>query len=316
MFEPTGRPRTPALRPLRRLRAPSRSPTSTSGARKSDLSFRDQGITFGFSGEDRPFPLDPIPRLVSSAEWATIEQGVAQRVRALEMFLADAYGPQEAFNEGVVPRHLLATSRHFWRNAFGVGEPERRPDPRRRDRPREGRPAVSSACSRTTSRIPSGMSYVIENRRSDGAYVPELLLKHRVQPVSGYPAQLPTLLRASAPRAAGNEPNVVVLTPGVANSAYFEHSFLARQMGVELVEGPRPRVPRQRGLHAHDGGPTARRRHLPACRRRLPRPGAVPLRLIARLRRVAERGAGGQRHGRQRHRQRNRRRQARVHLRP
>lgn len=235
MFEPTGRPRKPASGLYEALSALSVGDLGERSA-ESDLSFRDQGITFGFSGEDRPFPLDPIPRLVSGAEWGTIEQGVAQRVRALEMFLADAYGPREVFNDGVVPRRLLATSRHFWRNAFGVESPNGvRIHVAGIDLVKDARGQF--CVLEDNVRIPSGVSYVIENRRAMARMFPELLLSHRVQPVSGYPAQLHTALRAAAPRASGNEPNVVVLTPGVANSAYFEHSFLARQMGVELVEG-------------------------------------------------------------------------------
>ena len=206
MFEPTGRPRTPASGLYDALSTLSVTDLGERSA-ESDLSFRDQGITFGFSGEDRPFPLDPIPRLVSSAEWATIEQGVAQRVRALEMFLADAYGPQEAFNEGVVPRRLLATSRHFWRNAFGVGSPngvrihvagiDLVKDAQRsvlRARGQRAHPFRRVLCHREPS--------------SDGAYVPRAVAQATgCSPSPAIPLSCVNALQASAPRAAGNEPN-------------------------------------------------------------------------------------------------------------
>jgi uncharacterized circularly permuted ATP-grasp superfamily protein len=203
---------------------------------ESDRAFRDQGITFALSGEERPFPLDPIPRLVAADEWRSVELGVAQRVKVLEHFLDDAYGAGEVFEEGIVPRRIVATSRHFCRNAFDV---------RSSNGVRihvAGIDLVKDAAGRfcvleDNVRIPSGVSYVVENRRAMARMFPELLLSHRVQPVSVYPGRLLAALQASAPRSAGSEPNVVVLTPGVANSAYFEHSFLARQMGVELVEG-------------------------------------------------------------------------------
>lgn len=235
MFDRAGKPRKPAFGLYEDLCALSVSDLDERSA-ESDRSFRDQGITFALSGEERPFPLDPIPRLVMADEWRTVEQGVAQRVRALEMFLADAYGAGAVFADAVVPRHLVATSRHFWRHAYGV---ESRNNVRIHVagidlvKDIQGRFCVLE----DNVRIPSGVSYVIENRRAMARMFPESLLSHRVQPVSGYPRQLLSALQASAPWTAGSEPTVVVLTPGVANSAYFEHSFLARQMGVELVEG-------------------------------------------------------------------------------
>jgi len=200
-----------------------------------DRVFRDQGITFSLSGEERPFPLDLVPRVISAAEWSVVEQGVAQRVLALEAFLADVYGPGLILRDGVVPAALITSSPNFHRPAMGV-EPAngvrvlvsgidlvRGPD---------GRLFVLEDNLRT----PSGISYVIENRRTMARVFPELFASYRVRPVDGYPARLIEALRAAAP-AGVSDPSVVVLTPGVHNSAYFEHTFLARQMGVELVEG-------------------------------------------------------------------------------
>ena len=234
MFEPGGEPR-PGYEALHAaLMAFSAQDLSTRAAVR-DRSLRDQGITFSLSGEERPFPLDLLPRVIAAEEWSIIDAGVEQRVRALEAFLADVYGPQRILDEGIVPRRLVTTSPSFLRQAAHLDPPSgvrihvagvdllRGPD---------GRFVVLEDNVRT----PSGISYVIENRRTMARVFSELFASHRVCPVGDYPAQLLESLRACAPERAG-EPNVVVLTPGVYNSAYFEHSFLARQMGVELVEG-------------------------------------------------------------------------------
>jgi uncharacterized circularly permuted ATP-grasp superfamily protein len=200
-----------------------------------DRSFRDQGITFSLSGEERPFPLDLVPRIIPDDEWSIIERGVAQRVRALECFLADVYGPSEIVNDGIVPRRLIATCTHFHRAAHGV-EPANgvRIQVAGIDLIRD--PTGRYRVLEDNLRTPSGISYVVENRRTMARVFPELFTSHRVRPVAAYPAHLLEALRAAAPHQL-SDPTVVVLTPGVFNSAYFEHSFLARQMGVELVEG-------------------------------------------------------------------------------
>jgi uncharacterized circularly permuted ATP-grasp superfamily protein len=200
-----------------------------------DRAFRDRGITFSLSGEERPFPLDLVPRIISADEWATLEAGVLQRVRALEAFLADVYGPAHILADRVVPRRLITSSAHFHRAAHGLEPPNGvRIHVAGIDivRGADGRFRVLE----DNIRVPSGVSYVIENRRMMTRVFPELFRSHSVRPVGGYPASLLEALRAAAPAHAGL-PTVVVLTPGVFNSAYFEHSFLARQMGVELVEG-------------------------------------------------------------------------------
>ncbi|MCU1494633.1 MAG: hypothetical protein JWO62_2397 [Acidimicrobiaceae bacterium] len=217
-----------------------------------DRSFRDRGITFSLSGEERPFPLDPVPRLVSADEWAVIESGVAQRVRALEMFLADVYGRGEVLKDGVVPRRLVATSRHFHRAAAGIETPNGvRIHVSGIDLVRDA--TGEFRVLEDNLRIPSGVSYVVENRRTMARVFPELFVSHRVRPVADYPDKLLASLKAASPRRARGEPTVVVLTPGVHNAAYFEHSFLARQMGVELVEG-RDLVCRQNTLYMRTTG--------------------------------------------------------------
>ena len=208
-------------------------------ARSLASAYHDRGVTFSLSGEERPFPLDPVPRVLSTAEWLEIESGVAQRVRALEMFLSDVYGEGEVLKDGIVPRSAVLSCPHFHRAAHGIA-PVRGarihvagPD---LIRDAEGRFRVLE----DNVRVPSGVSYVIENRQAMARAFPELVGNLPLQPVDEYPARLLAALRATAP--AVDEPNVVVLTPGVHNSAYVEHTLLARAMGVELVEGRDLRV--------------------------------------------------------------------------
>jgi uncharacterized circularly permuted ATP-grasp superfamily protein len=198
-------------------------------------SYLAQGVTFDFAGEERPFPLDAVPRVIAQDEWVEVEAGIRQRVRALEAFLADVYGKQLAVNDGVIPARLITSSSHFHREAAGI-------------EPANGvRIQVSGIdlirdeqggwrVLEDNVRVPSGVSYVISNRRVMAQTLPELFVSMRVRPVGDYPHKLLQALRASAPDGV-EDPNVVVLTPGVYNSAYFEHTLLARLMGVELVEG-------------------------------------------------------------------------------
>jgi uncharacterized circularly permuted ATP-grasp superfamily protein len=235
MFTAPGQPRSSYVALFETLQSLSASDLEDRCAAR-DRSFRDQGITFSLSGEERPFPLDLVPRILSPDEWRTIESGVVQRVRALEAFLGDVYGRGEVLADGVVPRRLVITSTHFHRPAAGI-EPANgvRIHVAGIDliRDVDGRFRVLEDNLRT----PSGVSYVVENRRTMARVLPDLFASHRIRPVAEYPARLLEALRAAAPLTAGGDPTVVVLTPGVFNSAYFEHSFLARQMGVELVEG-------------------------------------------------------------------------------
>jgi uncharacterized circularly permuted ATP-grasp superfamily protein len=216
------------------LRALSHDDLDSRGAALASA-FRDQGITFSLSGEERPFPLDLVPRVVDADEWDVVERGVTQRVRALEAFLADMAGEQAVLADGIVPRRVVVSSSAHTPAAHGIA-------------PANGvRVHVSGIdlirdeagefrVLEDNLRTPSGVSYVIENRRAMTRVFPELLGTHRVRPVADYPGILLAALKAAAPAGVA-DPTVVVLTPGVYNSAYFEHSLLARLMGVELVEG-------------------------------------------------------------------------------
>ena len=198
-------------------------------------SYLAQGVTFDFAGEERPFPLDAVPRVIEQDEWATIDAGVQQRVAVLEAFLADIYGPQNAIRDGVVPASLIASSAHFHRSAHGI-------DPANGVRIQVSgidliRDEVGTwRVLEDNVRVPSGVSYVISNRRVMAQTLPELFQRMRIEPVGEYPNKLLAALRAAAPSGV-TDPVVVVLTPGVYNSAYFEHTLLARLMGIELVEG-------------------------------------------------------------------------------
>ncbi len=197
--------------------------------------FIDQGITFALSGQERPFPLDLVPRVISAAQWTRLERGIRQRVKALEMYLDDIYGEQEILRDGVIPRRLVTTCEHFHREAVGIVPPNGvRIHVAGIDLVRDGQ--GSFRVLEDNLRSPSGVSYVMENRRTMARVFPDLFATHRVRAVGDYASHL---LRALRNAAASNvaDPVVVVLTPGVYNSAYFEHSLLARQMGVELVEG-------------------------------------------------------------------------------
>lgn len=198
-------------------------------------SYLDQGVTFDIGGEERAFPLDILPRVIEQDSWSTIERGVQQRVRALEAFLADVYDAGQVFTDRVIPRRVIATSSHFHRAAASV----RPPNGVRvhvsgidliRDNDGEFRVLEDNV------RVPSGVSYVMTNRRAIASALPETFAHHRIRPVAGYPQRLLAALRAAAPAGVA-DPTVVVLTPGVFNGAYFEHALLARTMGVELVEG-------------------------------------------------------------------------------
>ena len=197
-------------------------------------SYLDQGVTFGVAGEERPFPLDIVPRVIEAADWRHVDLGVQQRVKALEAFLADVYGPGELFHDGVVPRETVMTSPHYHRVVAGL-EPANgvRVHVAGVDliRDADGHFRVLE----DNVRVPSGVSYVMTNRRALSGALPEVFADHRIRPVQQYSRNLLAALPAASP-AGVSDPTVVVLTPGVYNSAYFEHTLLARTMGVELVE--------------------------------------------------------------------------------
>ncbi|MDQ3790929.1 MAG: circularly permuted type 2 ATP-grasp protein [Actinomycetota bacterium] len=234
MFAPDGTVRQ-AYRRLHDQLVHSAPAELSARAEALDRALVDQGITFSLSGQERPFPLDLIPRVITANEWARLERGIVQRVRALEAFLADIYGDQQIVRDGVLPKRLITSCAHFHRQAARLVPPN------------GVRIHVSGVdvvrdedgvfrVLEDNLRSPSGVSYVMENRRTMARVFPDLFAKHRVRAVGDYAVHLLRALRAAA---AANvaDPNVVVLTPGVHNSAYFEHSLLARQMGVELVEG-------------------------------------------------------------------------------
>ena len=209
--------------------------------RLRDEAFRTAGITFTVYGEsegvERTFPMDLLPRLIPADEWSTIEAGLVQRVTVLNRFLDDLYaGERAAIRDGIVPWWLVSSSDGFRREAAGIEVPHAaRCLVAGVDivRDAEGRYCVLE----DNLRNPSGISYVLENRQAMTRVLPKVFANHRVRPVDHYGLSLLHALQSVAPPAASDDPTVVVLTPGVYNSAYFEHAFLARQMGVELVEG-------------------------------------------------------------------------------
>ncbi|HLY34262.1 MAG TPA: circularly permuted type 2 ATP-grasp protein [Jatrophihabitantaceae bacterium] len=234
MIDEAGLPRTP-YRPLYESIQRSGVQELRAGVDTLARAYLNQGVTFDVGGEERPFPLDIVPRVIDDATWKTIESGVRQRVRALEAFLADVYGPLRVVADGVVPRTVITSSRNFHRQAFGIEPPNGvRVHVSGIDlvRDEQGQFRVLE----DNVRVPSGVSYVLANRSTMRQQWSDVLGKVRLRPVSHYPQRLLAALRAAAPSGV-TDPCIVVLTPGVHNSAYFEHTWLARAMGVELVEG-------------------------------------------------------------------------------
>jgi uncharacterized circularly permuted ATP-grasp superfamily protein len=207
--------------------------------RAADTSFMVGGITFavafGDEGVEKIMPFDLVPRLVVPAEWERVERGLAQRVRALNLFLHDVYHDQRILRAGVVPAELVLGARGYRREFHGVDVPlgvytHVVGSDLVRDESGEFRVLEDNL------RTPSGVSYMLENRRVLARAWPQLFQDYDVRPVEAYPQDLLKVLRAVAPPAV-DDPVVVVLTPGAYNSAYFEHAFLAKAMGVELVQG-------------------------------------------------------------------------------
>jgi uncharacterized circularly permuted ATP-grasp superfamily protein len=207
--------------------------------RVANAFFLTQGIGFTVYGDDagtdRIFPFDLIPRIVPADEWSQIERGLEQRVRALNLFLGDLYGKQRVLAEGLIPAELVFGSRNFRREMIGLEVPGgvyAHVSGVDLVRDEEGRYLVLEDNLRT----PSGVSYMLESRQALKRIFSSLFEHYGVRSVDQYPRELYETLRSVAPGGAGGEPTVVLLTPGAHNSAYFEHSFLARQMGVEIVE--------------------------------------------------------------------------------
>jgi uncharacterized circularly permuted ATP-grasp superfamily protein len=206
---------------------------------EADRAFLTQGITFTVYGDnqgtERIFPYDLLPRIITASEWKTLERGLGQRLTAINMFLKDVYHEGRIFSEGIVPRELVYSCKHYRREMRGVHV--------NRDiyvsiagtdlvRLEDGRFVVLE----DNLRVPSGVSYMIANRAVMKRVFPTLFDRYNVAPIADYGQVLLSTLRALAP-ANRTDPTFVVLTPGVGNSAYFEHAFLAREMGIPLVEG-------------------------------------------------------------------------------
>jgi len=205
----------------------------------ADLSFLHQGITFNVygrkEGTERIFPYDLLPRIISAREWETIEKGLIQRITALNLYLKDIYHEGHILADGVIPGEMIYSCQHFRREMLGLRVPRdiytsvvgtdlvRLPD---------GRFAVLE----DNLRVPSGVSYMLSNRQVMKRVFPALFDNYGVRPIDHYGEVLLSSLRALAP-AQRSDPTIVLLTPGVHNSAYFEHTFLASLMGIELVEG-------------------------------------------------------------------------------
>ena len=205
----------------------------------AQLAIRQMGISFTVYSEetniDREWPFDIIPRTISASDWKNVSRGLAQRLRALNRFIDDIYNRQKILAEDVVPAELVLTSPNFRAECVGM---------------KPAQSAWANVCGtdlvrdnaghffvlEDNLRVPSGVSYMIENREVTKRVLPELFYDHSILPVDDYPSRLFEMLASLAPRER-KRPNIVVLTPGIYNSAYFEHAYLAREMGVELVEG-------------------------------------------------------------------------------
>jgi uncharacterized circularly permuted ATP-grasp superfamily protein len=238
MFDPAGDPRTQYRSLYQRL---LQLPAAELKERQqtADIAFLNQGITFTVygseDGTERIFPYDLLPRIITSDEWTTLEKGLTQRITALNLFLKDIYHDGKILNDGVVPRELVYSCRHYRREMRGIRV--------RRDiyvsvvgtdlvRVNDGQFLVLE----DNLRVPSGVSYMLANRQVMKKAFPGIFESYNVRPIDHYPQALLTTLRALAPPNRP-DPTIVLLTPGVYNSAYYEHTFLARQMGIELVEG-------------------------------------------------------------------------------
>ncbi len=238
MFEAPGEPRKHYSAVASRLKALGPAAFARR-VRMADLTFRNQGITFTVysdrRGVEKIFPFDLVPRLIPADEWDLIERGLTQRITALNLFCQDIYHEQRILREGIIPPELIYGAKMFRREMFHVNVP--------RNiyihicgtdliRDKQGKYFVLEDNGRT----PSGVSYVLENRAVMKRVFPALFSAYRVRAIEDYPHNLLQCLKYVAPSRT-DEPSIVVLTPGTYNSAYFEHSFLARQMGVDLVEG-------------------------------------------------------------------------------
>lgn len=205
----------------------------------AERTVRDMGVSFTVysDGEniDRTWPFDLIPRVISAAEWENTANGLKQRVKALNMFINDVYHKQQIFKDGVLPAYLIKDSKNFRPECVGINPPK-------------GVWAHICGCDLVRDadgkfyvlednlRVPSGVAYMLENREVSKRVLPEFFESNDILPVDDYSTKLFNMLASVSPRRV-RQPEIVILTPGIYNSAYFEHAYLAQQLGVELVEG-------------------------------------------------------------------------------
>ena len=224
----------------------------------SERQLREKGVTFAVygheEGTEKVWPFDIIPRVISQREWATVERGLKQRIRALNLFLDDIYGPQKILKDGVIPRELILTAKTYRKQCEGLHPPQgvwTHVTGTDLVRHNDGQIYVLE----DNLRCPSGVSYVLENRELMKRVLPEAFQGTSIASVEDYPEQLLDTLLETAPDGV-SKPTAALLTPGIYNSAYFEHSFLAQQMGIELVSGA--------DLFVEDGSVQMRTTHGPA----------------------------------------------------
>jgi len=238
LFIAKGKPRPEAIPLIERINSLAEGEVQHR-QQAAQIALMKLGVTFNVysdgQGTERIFPFDIIPRIVSRQEWSELEQGLKQRIYALNLFLNDIYNEQKILKDSVIPRALIDSASGFSKHCMGLKPPGGiwcHITGTDLVRDRDGRWYVLE----DNLRCPSGISYVLENRRVMKNTFPQVFDTMQIQPVEDYPSHLlETLLNLAPPHL--SDPTVVVLTPGIYNSAYFEHSFLAQQMGVELVEG-------------------------------------------------------------------------------
>ena len=238
MFEADGRPRAGATLLVQRIHGLPQGEL-LQRQRAAEQALLHMGITFNVYGDaagtERIFPFDVIPRIVEAADWALIERGLKQRIQALNLFIDDVYQAQHIINDGIVPAFLIQSAKCLLQPCVGLRPPRGiwcHITGTDLVRDRDGQIYVLE----DNLRCPSGVSYVLENRQVLKRTFPQVFEASRVRPVDDYPSRLLDMLQYLAPDSV-TSPTVVVLTPGIHNSAYFEHAFLAQQMGIELVEG-------------------------------------------------------------------------------
>jgi len=238
MFGEDGAPRA-AARPLARNIESLADGELLALQKAADSAVVQMGITFNVYGEgagmEKTLPFDLVPRIVAASEWDRIERGLKQRIHALNLFIDDVYHSRKIVKDGIVPEHVIASSKGFRQQCVGLKPPRGiwcHITGTDLVRHRDGQIYVLE----DNLRCPSGVSYVLENRHLMKSLFPKVFAASKIRPVSNYPIRLRDMLEFLAPDGI-TSPRVVLLTPGVFNSAYFEHSFLAQQMGVELVVG-------------------------------------------------------------------------------